>query len=274
MVIRRESVASFGALAVIVLLAVAGPTSAAVLVDGNSTVTIDPASLSGVSSWTINGVNHLDYSWLWYGGAILDKEYSLDSVYIGEDTGTNWLKAYYGYEYTGGYVLITLDYVLTEGAGQSTLEGTMTLVNGGEEALDAELFALFDFDLNGTADGDTIERLGDLGMRQTHGNTTVDVLVNEVPSGWEIAESPTIYDKLTDGDKDNLDNSESFSSDGEFAWQWSASIMASQTMKVGLGKATITTTPEPASLLIWTVLGAALGLTGWRRSTASRGDLA
>jgi len=265
MVIRRESTLSVVALAVIALLAGAGPTSAAVLVDGNSSVEIDPASSSGVSSWSINGVNHLDYSWLWYRGAILDREYSLDTVYKSHTSGSNWLEAHYGYDYADGQVEITLDYLLTEGAGESTLKGTMTLENASNVALDAKLFALFDFDLNGTAADETAERLGAQWMRQTDGNTVVDVLVDTAPSAWEIAESPAIHDKLTDGDVDNLANAGSFASDAEFAWQWNAIIPANDSMTVGLGEATITTTPEPASLIIWTLLSAALGIAGWRR---------
>ena len=270
MVIHREFAPSVVTLAVIALLAGAGPTSAAVLElkDGNSSVLIDPASSSGVSSWSIDGVDHLDYSWLWYGGGLLPHEYSLDTVYQSHTAGSNWLEAYYGYPYQGGYVEITLYYILTggpAGSGRSTLEGTMTLENAGSVALDAKLFAYFDFDLNGTAADETAERLGAQWMRQTDGNTVVDVLVGTAPVAWEIAESPAIYNKLTDGDVDNLANAGGFVSDAEFGWQWNATIPANGSVTVGLGEATITTTPEPASLIIWTLLSAALGIAGWRR---------
>ncbi|HUT89814.1 MAG TPA: hypothetical protein VMY37_09975 [Thermoguttaceae bacterium] len=272
MVIRRESAPSVVALAVIALLAGAGPTSAAVLVDGNSSVEIKPDPTSaGVLRWEVDGVNHLDYSWLWYGGGLLPQEYSLDSVYDSHtvhdddnDGNPERLEAKYQY----GLVEITLSYLLTggpAGSGRATLEGTMTLTNDSTSPLNANLFALFDFDLNGTAADETVERLGAQWMRQTDGNTVVDVLVDTAPSAWEIAESPAIYNKLTDGDVDNLANAGSFASDAEFAWQWNAIIPASGSMTVGLGEATITTTPEPASLIIWTLLSAALGIAGWRR---------
>ena len=273
MVIHREFAPSVVTLAVIALLAGAGPTSAAVLElkDGNSSVLIDPASSSGVSSWSIDGVDHLDYSWLWYGGGLLPHEYSLDTVYDSHtvhdddnDGDPEWLEAKYQY----GLVEITLSYLLTggpAGSGRSTLEGTMTLENAGSVALDAKLFAYFDFDLNGTAADETAERLGAQWMRQTDGNTVVDVLVGTAPVAWEIAESPAIYNELTDGDVDNLANAGGFVSDAEFGWQWNATIPANGSVTVGLGEATITTTPEPASLIIWTLLSAALGIAGWRR---------
>ncbi len=270
--VRPRIVCLVAALAAIAFALDAEPASAAVLVDGNSRIEISPNSLLGVSSWEVDGVNQLDHSWLWYGGPLLDREYSLDSVYqshaLYDDNGDSdyeRIEAVYQY----GLVQMTLSYVLTgglAGSQESWLNGSLELVNSGNDPFHASLFAYFDFDLKGTAGADdVVYRRGSQSMRQVLDRTVVDVAVDQVPDGWEIAESPTIFDRLVDADSDNLTNASSYTSYPEFAWQWNALIPAGQSVTVGLGEASIYTVPEPASLAVWSLLGLVGAVCWWRK---------
>src|ERR1700724_3769805 len=54
--------------AAVILLAVAASTRASPvhLTDKNSSATIDPSLQSGMSNWTVNGVNQLAQQWFWF----------------------------------------------------------------------------------------------------------------------------------------------------------------------------------------------------------------
>ena len=275
MPIRHKAACAAVALAALGFCVDATPASAALLVDGNSRIEISPNSMLGVSSWEVDGVNHLDYSWLWYGGSLLAHEYSLDSVYQSQslhdengDGDFEKIEAVYQW----GPVEITLTYVLSgglAGSHESQLNGTMTLANTGPIAIDASLFAYFDFDLNGTGGADdVVYRRGAQAMRQYQGFTVVDVSVGTPPDGWEIAESPTIFEKLIDTQADDLANASSYAGYPEFAWQWNALIPGNSSVEVGLGEARIYSTPEPASLAVWSLLGIVGATCWWRKRKA------
>ena len=70
----------------------AHPASAVptVLRDDNTQVTIDPSSPSGLSEWSIDGVNHAALQWFWYrvgDGTTINREISVDTLAL-ETAGT------------------------------------------------------------------------------------------------------------------------------------------------------------------------------------------
>ena len=117
----------------------------AVLTDGNSTVTINPSSPTGVSDWTVNGVDQLNRDWFWYrlSGAAL----SIDTISapVVTPTGTTMLTT----TYLNNQINLTISYALlggTPGSGSSQLSiqfavqnlstaGPLTFYNYGDFSL-------------------------------------------------------------------------------------------------------------------------------------------
>ena len=51
-----------------------------IIIDDNSTITIDPNSQAGMHSWVVDGQDQLNQQWLWYRTAGMTKEESIDTL--------------------------------------------------------------------------------------------------------------------------------------------------------------------------------------------------
>ena len=149
----------FGSLAgAITLAGGAGPAAAApvTLTDSNSSVTIDPAAQSGVSSWTVDGVETTNQQWLWFRVGDTGPESSIDSLTLQDskvtdanlNPGDDSLVA----RYAGSDFTLDLSYRL-EGSQRATadLAQQVTVHNNTNQPLSFNLFDFNDFDLLGDA---------------------------------------------------------------------------------------------------------------------------
>jgi hypothetical protein len=60
------------------------------LIDGNSQITINPASQLGMYQWKVNGVNYDTQEWFWYRVGSTSAEQSIDTISTGSLTRKEW----------------------------------------------------------------------------------------------------------------------------------------------------------------------------------------
>lgn len=223
------------------------------LADGNALVLGDAAN-GLLQDWLTDGTDHLfnqDYYYrignnpeapIWSAGPALVTQLGPNMVNV---------------SYTAPLFRMDITYTLIGGApgsGTSDIGEIVRVQSLATFAMDFHLFEYDDFDLNGTAGGDSAEVVNTSTIRQWEGLTTA--MVGSVPpfDRWEIDSWPNILQKLNDGVADNLSNSTSPNgpADLAFAMQWNRSINAGGTFLMSKNKR-IEVVPEPASL-------AALGL--------------
>jgi len=246
-------------------LAILGTTSAfsITLTDANSSVDIDPTSQVGMNTWLVDGVDHLFQQWFWYRvGNVAEQSVDTISAPAVFQAGNIANIAY-----TARAFRIDFTYVLvggSAGSGASDIAEVVRIVNTSNESLDFHLFEYSDFDLNGTASGDSADLVNSSTIRQTEALTTA--LVGTVPpfNHWEIDAFPNIINKLNDANPDTLpDTGSPFGpGDATFAMEWDVSIAAGGTFLMSKDK-NINLIPEPATLL---AIGVGLaGLAARRR---------
>ena len=238
------------------LLGVVGAASAQTpftLVDGNALVNGD-ASSGLLTDWFTDGVDDLfnqDYYYrvgntaeapIWTASAPVLTVFNASMVNVAYTT--NMFRMDITYTLVGG----------APGSGTSDIGEIVRVQNLTAGALDFHLFEYDDFDLNGSAGGDSAALLNGSTIVQWEGNTTA--MVGSVPpfNRWEIDSWPNILAKLNDGVADNLSNTTSPSgpADLAFAMQWDRTIAARGTFLMSKNKR-IEVVPEPATM-------AALGL--------------
>lgn len=113
----------------------------------NSTVTVDPNSQSGLSSWVVDGTNQLNQQWFWYsvGSSAPQSIDTLNNTFSFNQDGV--LTETYG----GDGFTLTLNAILTGGAvnsGNSAMTQTVSVDNNTDSDLDFHLYEYSDFTLN------------------------------------------------------------------------------------------------------------------------------
>lgn len=133
------------------------------------------------------------------------------------------------------------DYVLTGTAtsGLLRIRGTITNVSAVQRTVDT--FHYHDFDVNGSAGGDTCVSVAPTWHRQTDPSpspTVAEVIAS--PNGligWQIGAFATVRTLLTDADIDNLNNSGSpFTGDATGAFQWRHVLNPGQGVEISVQK--------------------------------------
>ena len=159
--------------------------------------------------------------------------------------------------YTNAAFRFDITYTLIGGAagsGTSDIGEIVRVQNLTQGVLNFHLFEYDDFDLNGTAGGDSAMLVNGSTIMQWEANTTA--MVGSVPpfDHWEIDSWPNTLAKLNDGVADNLSDAGSPAGPGDlaFAMQWDRNINAGGTFLMSKNKR-IEVVPEPATM-------AALGL--------------
>jgi len=148
----------------------AAPASAAtiamLLEDDNSEMMIDPAS--GMVGWTVEGIEQLSRQWFWYR---IGEDPEVPITLLDVDAGVT------GATDTNGDGLDDVAYVLyhasdfdvkvkvsldggPDGTYLSDVQEQVTVSNTSCKTLDFHFYQFADFDLSGTADGDTVLHLG------------------------------------------------------------------------------------------------------------------
>lgn len=239
----------------VLFLGVVGVANAAVftLADGNATVIGNDAI--GLNDWVTDGTDHLfnqDYFWRVGSTSFEQRQGALGPAVINQ-IAANIANVKFT---SAGNFSIDITYTLvggTLGSGTSDIGEVVRVTNLGNQALDFHLFEYDDFDILGSASGDSAFFDGNI---ITQYEMPVVSMVGTVPTanGWEIGPWPGLLNSLEDTSTTNLSNSTTPSGPGDlnFAFQWNRTIAAGGSFIMSKNKR-IETVPEPATM-------AALGL--------------
>jgi hypothetical protein len=241
------------------------------LTDGNSVVHVDDTHPIGMNLWTVDGVPELYSQGFWYriGSSGGQKAvYSLNLVNITQPAPNTLIT-----ESANSQVDFTINYALTgraAGSGSACLDETITVRNLLNSPMDFHLFQYADFDLAGTAGGDTVQ-LGKTGSlfttaTQAEGSVVVNEILLSGANHGEAGVNNQEYLKLTSGTPLTLNDNSGPAGPGNaaYAFEWDFTLAAKGLFSVSLEKH-LDPVPEPAT---WSLL--ALVLLAWalKRRTA------
>jgi hypothetical protein len=244
---RNTFAGSFVALAVAVSISNAAPAHAASvnLENGNSSVTVNPSSQSGLSNYTVNGINTALQNWFWYRVGGTGPEQSIDALTLvsatpsagdpSEPANNNVLDL----QYAGAGFDLSVIYVLN-GGDPSSLNTTVDITNTGSTDLDFHLFEYGDMTLsNGAPKSDTLSITGGNTIDQTGPAGEMNLVSVTYPSEVEAALGSAIKDSLNDGGPTTLSGATGpIAGDVTYGLEWDTTItdgssyIASQAMTV------------------------------------------
>lgn len=254
-----------------------GYAAPSTITDSNSVITFDPTSQSGLSDWTVDGVDHLSHQFFWYRiNGVDSQEFSFDTLTFNGATPVGSDRVELNYS-RAGYFDVVVDMNLNGGgvgSGVSNLVQTVTFTKNasyGPGDIDLTFFQYSNFDLAGSIGGDSVT-LSQSFVFQRDGFTDFQesvVASNPLPSRGEAGEASTILAKLTDSSVDDLVTDFSVlpfavangAADAAYAWQWDVQLNANPVIlknqsvdgePLGIG-----VIPEPTALLTWVGLTAA-----------------
>jgi hypothetical protein len=267
------------ALATVSLLLVSAPASAAVfnLEDENAMASFDTGG-SGQVSWVVDGTSHLFRQTFFYrtGGDTSETEITqLDIVVEGTndvDFDGDQDTLFVRYADPGGDFEVQVTYKLSGGQTGSMSSGLaeeIVITNLTNQALDFTLFQYVDFDLGGDSDDDMGQFLSDTQVRQVDTGGNVLEVGEAVVTGsnnltaHQIGEVDDIISSLEDGGITNLNNNNGpIFGNVEWAFQWDMTLntAGNPASSVTISKnKVLNPVPEPSSVIIWSLLGLAIG---------------
>ena len=228
----------------------------------NSQVTFDVTSGQGaISGWSVDGANQLFQQWYYYrigGGQELPLE-SIDATPTVTQTAPDRLDV----TYANNSVSVNLIYILTGGnlgSGQSGINATVSVRNLTTNALDLHFFQYSDFDLGGTAGGDSVLFSQSLGRynraTQTDGGSILTHTFTSglyPPSRVEAAFYDATLTSLTDGTATTLNGVSNLGpGDMTYAIQWDALLNSSGLPgdALSIGGLMSLQVPEPSTIAI------------------------
>lgn len=245
------------------------------LTDGNASVDINPNSQAGAYNWFVDNMDQLTQQWYWYrvGNTA---EASIDTLSYGGVTTSGNNQAVLSYSGVGFTLQLTYSLLGgSAGSGASDLAEQLRVVNTSGNALDFHLFLYADFDLGGTAGGDTVSNVtyapfpisapgfNSVIQEDATGFTTKFTQQTTFGTFANRAEAeafPNTLNKLNDGSDTSLLNAgASFGpvgpGDMTYAFQWDLNLAAGGSKVIAVDKRiSIQVIPEPTT--------AALGLLG------------
>lgn len=249
--------------------------AAIVLTDGTAQVSIDEASDAGIYQFNIDGVEQLYQEWYWFrqrptfagsGGVLVDNVplNSLPASIVNQTANSvtiRFTKA--ATDNRGGPLQIDLTLTLTSISQQeATLDKQITYTNMGTATQEFHLFAYSDYDLNGSANDQSVVFTPaatytqiDLG---SGGSTTLISIGIPNPSRHEAGIVPTLLNNIDNTPLYNLAclgagacaSSDAGPGNVSFAFQWDyLGVGVGQSRDAGQGN-NIATIPEPATMLL------------------------
>jgi hypothetical protein len=282
---HRRSQSVFGCKSIVVSAAAAAawlfgfsaapPCNAAniVLDDGNSAVTINPASSAGVENWSINGQNQLSREWFWIRTGSTGGQSSLDTLSAPSSTlydttgdGENDT-AMLTYGSSNG-LQITVTYGLSggqAGSDASDLAQTIEISNDGTSSQTYHFFEYANFNLGASTGGQTVAISTGPGSdtaTDAGNGFQVQTVVSPAASEYEAADYPTLFSSIssTTTPCTLTDASSSTAGNGEWGLEWDMTLKAGGSYVISGDENVIqkvTVIPEPVSGLT-----AVFGLSG------------
>jgi len=186
--------------------------------------------------------------WFWYRHDGMTDEMSIDTISppIVSQLAANHAKI----TYSNGIISVEVTYLLTGGVNHADVAESIRVRNISNTVMNLAFFQYTDFDLKGTAGGDSVFHMNPNTMRQTEGNFhAAETVSTPVASHWEVGAYPSIFAKFFDGLPTTLSDSGSpfGPGDGTFAWQWNRMLNPNATLLISKDK--YVEVPEPATML-------------------------
>jgi hypothetical protein len=249
-----------------------------VMTDGNSLATIDPTVSANMNSWVVDGVSELYEQSFWVRKGATGGEVPLNSssfTALVQQFTPNLLKVTYtgANAYAGLNIEVTYD--LTGGSlgsHKSDMGESIKILNTTRSSMDVHFFQYVDFDLNGTPGGDSLAFADDgNSVRQSEaGSTLSETVLTPRPGHHEGDYYNNTLSKLMDGLPTTLSDVNNVSHPGDATWafEWDPTVAANGSFLISKDKRLDAEVPEPATMIVWLLLGAAscLGMRVWRRA--------
>lgn len=233
-----------------------------VLQDNNSSLTINPTTPSGAFDWLVDGVNQLKRQGFFYRVGTSGPEQALDTLTQGPmgATDTNFDGQFdtFFVRYLGSGFNIELTYTLSgglSGSQASNLSEQIKINNTSGSALNIDLFKYSDYDLDGSAFGDTVEFVNANTIHQRDGQSFMESVTTPSALNREASlDGSTLFKLIDPFNPDNLSNTPSVGapvfgpSDVVWALQWSEKVDPNSSFILGISNSVMV--PEPASIAL------------------------
>lgn len=226
------------------------------LTSGNSTASVDPNSQAGMFNWTVDGYNQLYQQWFWYGIGTGTGQSSIDTISAPTINPLSASSA--SISYANSQVSAQITYALTGGtlgSGSSALNESIHFVNTSASSLTLRFYQYSDFDLMGSASGDSLQLYRNLSGKfyeaiQTKGNVTMSE-TDVVPGAnhGEASFYPDLLNRLNGGTQITLADNLNLVGPGDTAWalEWDVTLAAGASLDISKNKV-ISPVPEPGTL--------------------------
>jgi len=264
-----------------IIVGTAGASPIYSLSSGNSSVSIDLGSQTGMYNWTVDGQNQLNQQWFWYRVGCSGPEASIDT--IGTPTVNLISPAILDTTYIGSLFSVDVLYSLVGGAlrsGASDLSETIKIQNLTDSTLAFHFFQYADFNLGGTPNNDsgTLDKTskGYNEVDQTDGfchlGESVDTVVSHAATHGEVATDNSILNMLNDSKASTFDDNTSAFGNVKWGLEWDVNIACGGTYLISkdLNISGVVPVPEPSTwslILIGLVAGSMWRFRSARRSS-------
>jgi PEP-CTERM motif len=230
------------------------------LTDLNSSAQIHDASQSGMSSWTVNGVNQLAQQWFWYRTGSSGGQSSIDTLPLlaatASDTNGNGQldTLFLSYGSTSG-LQIDVRYTLRGTASSgSDMQEQINITNNSTSTLDLHFFQYTNFNLNGTPAGDTVSLINANTVRQSKSGALIsETVATPAANHYELGlttDSPNTLTRLNSGGPITLLDGATTRGPGDATWafEWDRSLAPGATLQISKDKNL--QIPEPGTLTL------------------------
>jgi PEP-CTERM motif len=244
------------------------------LADQNSFAQVNVGGSAGMFNWIVDGVDQLNQQWFWFRVGNVGPEQSINTISAPVISTPNARTLYT--TYNNGTFSIQVDYTLSgglAGSGVSDIAETIRISNLTGGLLDFHFFQYSDFDLAGTAGGDTVALSKNtnplspsFGLYNTATQIQGPIALTETvlspgANHGEVAPFAATFNKLSDGLPDNLNDASGPAGPGDVTWalQWDFVLNPGDTFLISKDKRIeLQAIPEPSALAL-----VALGLMAW-----------
>jgi len=248
------------------------------LSDNNATADVDVGSASGMYNWSVQGQEQLFQQWFWYRVGNSGPEAPINTISPAlavANTGTRGLST----TYSQAQFSVRVEYLLTGGlfgGTKSTIAETITINNSSLSTLDFHFFQYSDFDLGGSASGDSVVIGKNLftGLYNTANQfhplvTFQESVISPGANHAEVGIYPSTVNKLNDLDADTLNDITSLTGPGDVDWafQWDFSIAPGESTIINKSKH-VELIPEPTSMALLLSAAAFFTMRRIRRSAS------